>query len=236
MGSFFGNIHLRQVDAEAVVAAAEYLGVGAAYLTTEPRFGWASLFPSSSDRDAHLLAGQVVALSGKLGTTAIAFSVFDSDVLSYWLADSGTLLDAYCSNALYPDAGLPVGGKVPFLVERSEGNATVESVEEILRPPLFAASDWVTRKLDAQLADVRRMYGPASPEGREMERRLRESYAHFGAASGPPQPLMTIPDRLTKLAGLLKIEPRLAMTGFKYITDEPEPDCALCRIGPQPTS
>src|SRR5215510_10381380 len=114
MGAFVTNLHVRDADRNAVIAALRSLDVVPAYVRGSPDNTWTSIFPEAADQDEAALSEMARSLSKVLNREVIAFIVHDSDIFLYWLCANGSELDRYNSAPGYftgqetpPEGGNP---------------------------------------------------------------------------------------------------------------------------------
>jgi hypothetical protein len=141
MGAFITNIHVRSDSASKVVDALDGLVQARAYVS-QPKEGWVTIYDEASDeQDAELLGSIAESLSKKLAAGAIAIMVHDSDVLTYWLYDKGSLLDEFNSNMEYfgeePDAHTRArySGDAAALLTFCRHGVTQGDIEAVIHPP-----------------------------------------------------------------------------------------------------
>jgi hypothetical protein len=116
----YGNVLVATADAVAVAGIVGQQGRGQAWVAP-PVEGWTTLFDPDLDRGREaVILPLIEALSGRLRTTAWAVTCVDDDVLLYWLARQGRVIDRYESWPAYFDerAGdRPRGGDAERLAE-----------------------------------------------------------------------------------------------------------------------
>lgn len=122
MGGFFVNVFVRSDDQGAVVSAVKEVLKGC-YTPQELRSqaatapiayvapavnGWVGVYDrQSEDQDTALAEGIAMDLSNRLKTVVTSFLVHDGDVLMYWLAVDGDIIDRFTSIPDYFDDDFP---------------------------------------------------------------------------------------------------------------------------------
>lgn len=104
LGEIFSQLGLGQGANDAVL-----------FLVSPSINGWVGVHDSMmQSQDESLCSDTAKRMSGLLNTTAISFLVHDGDVLCYWLAKDGALIDEYTSMPGYfepdPEDSEPSGG------------------------------------------------------------------------------------------------------------------------------
>lgn len=118
MGGFYGSIHVRTEDAEAVRNALQTVSAeaGTKFLLAPAINGWISVFPQDNGQDM----GVSAILAEKIDSPLIHCAVHDDDILIYQFYESGKLVDSYNSCPDY------FGG------ETAERGGNVELLKSIL--------------------------------------------------------------------------------------------------------
>ena len=135
MGAFIVNFNVRSSDRAAVEHALREQHTPAAWVTA-PKNGWITVYDeNASTQDERRIR--------ELGTTlsavapVVALLVHDSDVLCYWLYESGTLVDEYnsCPDYFADSADAPgpaSGGRPGVLLKYCAAQKQLADVEQVL--------------------------------------------------------------------------------------------------------
>ena len=136
MGNFYTNCAIRGVATEEVVGFFEETGRSG--VVVPERDGWVVVCPEETEAQ-HPVVIEAFAkeISGRLGCVVFAVLNHDDDVLAYWLARDGVLLDRYVSDpgALEGGEEAPEGGDAGVLCEAVGRPGARDEVEKILHPP-----------------------------------------------------------------------------------------------------
>src|SRR5262245_1904558 len=99
MGAFYGSIHVRTDDREAVLDAAKSLARkgDARFLVAPLLRGWVTLFPHNNGQEERLSK----AFAGRLSDEILQVIVHDDDIFAYAFYREGKLVDQYNSRPDY---------------------------------------------------------------------------------------------------------------------------------------
>jgi len=175
MGTFYGSIHLRDADTEALSAALAAVPDTSFFVGTAYE-GWTPVYPSGRGQED----GVSLHLAGRLRVPAVHVGVHDSDVFFYAIYRDGALVDEYSS---MPDYFGPVDAETE---ERLQGHPerfadlfAPGTTALLIRAILDRGAERVARpevlNVKAELStlehDMDRL--KASPELQELRRELR---------------------------------------------------------------
>ena len=135
MGNFYTNFSIKGISAERVVEHLERTGREA--IVVPERGGWVVACPEETELQHPLLMEEFAeGLSGAVGGVVFGVLNHDDDVLAYWLAEEGKMLDEYVSDpgALEGREEPPEGGDARVLCETLGRLEAVDRVERILHP------------------------------------------------------------------------------------------------------
>ncbi|MFO0957295.1 MAG: hypothetical protein U0800_07475 [Isosphaeraceae bacterium] len=101
MGGFYGSVHVRSEDREAVQSALEAVShdTKERFLLGPPLNGWIGVYPEGHGQDLQIAQH----LAGRLGGEIVAMLVHDDDFLVYEYYRDGELIDEYNSMPDYFD-------------------------------------------------------------------------------------------------------------------------------------
>ena len=143
MGTFVGNLHVRTNDASTLEKILDDLGARNRRVT-DARNGWVSVYEERcSMQDEETIESLARDLSARAKAPAIGFLLHDSDVLRYWLYDSGEEKDTFDSWPGYgedDDGGPePEGGDSDALLAYCVAGTTTDAIDAALADdPTFA--------------------------------------------------------------------------------------------------
>ncbi len=136
MGNFYTNFAISGVPTDVVVEHVEATGRSA--VVVPERAGWVVVCPEETELQ-HRLLMEAMAKELSAALDAVVFAVLnhDDDVLAYWLAKDGGILDRYISDpgALEGREEPPEGGDAEKLCQTFGRPEAVEKVKTILHPP-----------------------------------------------------------------------------------------------------
>jgi hypothetical protein len=145
MGTFVGNLHVRTNDAQALETILDELGARNRRVT-DARNGWVSVYEERcSMQDEETIESLTRDLSARAKAPAIGFLLHDSDVLRYWLYDSGEEKDTFDSWPGYgedEDEGPePEGGDSDALLAYCVAGTTTDAIDAALAEDSTFADD-----------------------------------------------------------------------------------------------
>ena len=145
MGTFVGNLHVRTNDARALETILDELGARSRRVT-DSRNGWVSVYEERcSMQDEETIASLARDVSARTKAPAIGFLLHDSDVLRYWLYDSGEEKDTFDSWPGYgedEDEGPePEGGDSDVLLPYCVEGTTADAIDAALAEDTTFADD-----------------------------------------------------------------------------------------------
>jgi len=148
MGTFVGNLHVRTNDAGALEKILDELGARNRRVT-DARNGWVSVYEERcSMQDEETIESLARDLSARANAPAIGFLLHDSDVLRYWLYDSGEEKDTFDSWPGYgedDDEGPePEGGDSDALLAYCVAGTTTDAIDAALAEDSTFADDKLT--------------------------------------------------------------------------------------------
>jgi hypothetical protein len=143
MGAFISNIQIKGAEPDAVVAAIRAIGAVPAYVTDNREAAWTGVYPERGDQDRGQLQLDLLALTRALGRPGIALMVHDSDIFTYWLAESGEPIDAYDSTPGYFEGrdDPPIGGNVDMLLRFAPAGASRVRLDNLLHKKISAEDE-----------------------------------------------------------------------------------------------
>ena len=99
MGGFYGSIHVRTEDRDAVLEVAERVARSrnVAMLAGPAKNGWVGLYPELSGQDETV----GVAIAGEVDGDVLHLMVHDDDIFAYWFYRDRKLVDSYHSRPGY---------------------------------------------------------------------------------------------------------------------------------------
>ena len=145
MGTFVGNLHVRTTDASALEEILDELGARNRRVT-DARNGWVSVYEERcSMQDEATIESLARDVSARAKAPAIGFLLHDSDVLRYWLYDSGEEKDTFDSWPRYgedDDEGPePEGGDSDALLAYCVAGTTADAIDAALAEDTTFADD-----------------------------------------------------------------------------------------------
>jgi hypothetical protein len=146
MGSFYGSVHVRTEDREAVRKVLEQVArkLKARFLLGPVLNGWVAVYPDNNGQDIRIPA----ALAGKVPVDVLYVMVHDDDIFMYSFYQNGELVDQYNSCPDYFDG---FGDEGDLEAEFGEG-----AVESGGRPEVFRH----LLKNDSDLAELEALLSP----------------------------------------------------------------------------
>lgn len=137
MGAFVVNFHVRISSKEAVAEVLQGMSLEAAWISGG-KGPWVTVWEALASRqDTVRIQELAQAISQQLEAPLIGFLNHDSDVVCYWLFDSGKLLDEYNSCPGYFDGDSSqeesMAADCQTLVKYCTPGTTVEELEEVLK-------------------------------------------------------------------------------------------------------
>jgi WD40 repeat protein len=125
MGAFYGSIHIRTENSDAVQEALEHVAKQAKckFLMGPVINGWISIFPDDSGQNESLSATIAVQLANDI----FHLLVHDDDIFAYFFYRDGRLLDQYNSDANYFEEASEE--------EKQQSKGRPELFQELLRKP-----------------------------------------------------------------------------------------------------
>ncbi|MDJ0925630.1 MAG: ankyrin repeat domain-containing protein [Acidimicrobiia bacterium] len=161
MGLFCANVHVVSEESDSVRDA---LGAQSDVEVLPVANGWVSIYAARLiEQGADAIEPLAAGLSRRLGTRAVSFWLYDSDIACYWLHENGELIDHHNSWPDYFD-GEPRGGRgsARALAEFCGPDYDTDDLERMLSREVVFADDIV--------ADVARALG-IDPERALMDQR-----------------------------------------------------------------
>jgi len=145
MGTFVGNLHVRTNDAQALEKILDELGARNRRVT-DARNGWVSVYEERcSMQDEETISSLARDVSARAKAPAIGFLLHDSDMLRYWLYDSGVEKDTFDSWPGYgedDDEGPePEGGDSDALLAYCVAGTTTDAIDAALAEDSTFADD-----------------------------------------------------------------------------------------------
>jgi hypothetical protein len=191
MGAFIVNVHVRTEDREGLAAAVRALAEGGCWVTA-PKDGWATVYEErASGQDDAWIRRLGTHLSGRLGTSAVAFLVHDSDFLCYWLFEHGEVVDEFNSCPDYfdeddgPKGGRTAGGRPEVLLRFCKPGSRPRDLRRVLElAPTFS---------EEQLQELAALLGidgeRALADYRDLDETTAEAFqAEFAGEGESPAP------------------------------------------------
>jgi hypothetical protein len=240
MGTFVTNLHVRNADRDAVIAALRSLGAVPAYVRGSPGNTWTSVFPEAADQNEAQLSEMASNLSKALNRPVIAFLVHDSDILLYWLYDGGRELDRYNSAPGYftGEQAPPKGGNPDMLTLCCPPGLSTDRLLRLLHPERIALEQPPTKRPDLEarakgafLKKVRQSYPalaakmPNPPSLEEFMAQASKRLASIpmrlptGRALPGADEFAFAEDRLVELATILGIPDGPAIDSYRYLVN-----------------
>lgn len=223
MGATFSSIQVRADSQEAVVESLTGLLKEPSYVSPAVG-GWVGVYPEGAEATDALAVG----LSLRLATAVLDWSVYDSDVFTYSLYESGTLRDEFNSAPGYFEGMLDeeeeeeygsekidparVQGDPQALLPYCVPGTTPAAIQEVLHPAELAEADAPTAAqlpdfLDAGLQQAAKMLGMTADALRQgVTQRMREKYTFAEHQAADLASLLGMDEQLTSV-GVSDSEP-----------------------------
>jgi hypothetical protein len=163
MGSFFGSVHIRTEDRDAVRKVLEQVAKKqkARFLLGPALNGWVAVYPDNNGQDVRVAA----AIGGKLTADALYVMVHDDDIFAYSFYQRGELVDHYNSCPDYFDG--------VFDTEGLEEELGEEPAECGGRPEVFRH----LLKSDGDLAELQALLSPGQARSVVFASELLDRFA-----------------------------------------------------------
>ena len=138
MGGYYGTIHVRTEDRDAVRSAVESVlsERTGRFLIAPPIDGWVTVYPEHNGQDQAISEALAAKLPGK---ALIHCLVHDDDIFAYWLFDGGRAVDTYnsCPGYFGDPNPPPRGGNARALAHLLLDPAKVNDLQSLLDADRF---------------------------------------------------------------------------------------------------